>query len=69
MDSGNDVEQPSGIRKKPAGITPSAAKLKRILGASSGCRDLMPYEIELLRRAKQEIAQVANEVLAEKDKH
>lgn len=68
MSLGNEVEQPSGIRKKPTGITPSVAKLKRILGASPGCRDLTAYEIELLRRAKQEVAQAAGEVLAEKDK-
>lgn len=39
------------------------------MGASIGCRDLTPYEIELLRRAKQEIAQIGGEILAEKDKH
>ena len=54
----NNLEQPSGIREKPTGPTPPGAKLNRILGASPGCRDLTPYEIELLRRAKQEIAQI-----------
>lgn len=65
----NDMDQPAVSRDKPAGLTPSAAKLRRILGASPGCRDLTPDEIELLRRAKQEIAQVVGEVLAEKEKH
>jgi len=65
----NDVEQPSGIREKPTGPTPSAAKLQRILGASPGCRDLTPYEIELLRKTKQEIAGCAGEAHADTNKH
>ena len=47
-----------------SGITPSAAKLKRIIGPSPGCRMLTPYEIELLRKSKREMAQVVREVLA-----
>ena len=65
----NKVGPHSGISKKPTGPTPSAAKLKRMLGASPGCRDLTPYEIALLRKTKQEIAQIGGEVLARKDKH
>lgn len=69
MGLNNDLEQPSGIRKKPTGPTPAAADLRRIMGESPGCRNLTPYEIELLRTAAQEIAQVVCEVLAERDKN
>lgn len=48
--------------KKPP--TPSAAKLRQILGTSPTPRMLTPYEIELLRSAAQETAQVVREVLA-----
>lgn len=48
-------------------LTPSAAKLKRIMGPAPGCRNLTPYEIELLRKSKQEIDQLVGEVLKRKD--
>lgn len=65
----NDVEQPSGSREKPTGPTPSVAKLKRIMGTSPGCRDFTPYEIELLRKTKQEIAGCAGEAHVDKNRH
>lgn len=48
-------------------LTPSTAELKRIMGPATGCRNLTPYEIELLRKSKQEIDQVLREVLERKD--
>ena len=48
------------------GLTPSDAKLKRIMGASPAYRMLTPYEIELLRKSAQETAQVVREILAGK---
>ena len=61
----NDAEQPSGRRDKPARTTPSAAKLKQIFGDSPAPRNLTPYEIDLLRKAARETAEVVDEVLAE----
>ena len=46
--------------------TPSIAKLQQILGTSPACRMLTPYEIELLRKSKQEIDQVVGQVLSGK---
>lgn len=48
-------------------LTPSTAKLKRIMGPTPGCRNLTPYEIELLRKSKQEMAQVLRKVRDRKD--
>ena len=48
------------------GLTPSAAKLKRILGVSPAPRMLTPYEVELLRKAAQEADEVVGRVLARK---
>ena len=62
----NDVEQPTGSPDKPARTTLSAAKLKQILGDSPGFRNLTPYEIELLRKSKKEMAQVLREFSAGK---
>ena len=62
----NDAELPSGSRDKQTGISPSAAKLKRTLGDSPGYRNLTPYEIDLLRKSKQEMDQIAGEVFAAK---
>ncbi len=62
----NDAVQRSGRRNKHTWISPSAAKLKQILGDSPAPRNLTPYEIELLRKSKKEMAQVLREVLAEK---
>ena len=44
--------------------SPSADKLKQILGPSPTPRMLTPYEIELLRKSKREMAEIAREVLA-----
>lgn len=48
------------------GLTPSAAKLKRILGVSPAPRMLTPYEVDLLRKAAQEIDEVVGKILARK---
>lgn len=66
MAKDNDAEQPSGSRNKQTGISPSAAKLNQILGDSPAPRNLTPYEIDLLRKAAQETAEVAGEVFAGK---
>ena len=47
-----------------AGLTPSTAKLKRMLGPSPAPRVLTRYEIELLRESTREVVQVVGEVLA-----
>ena len=65
MAKDNDAVQRSGRRDKPARTTPSAAKLKQILGDSPAPRNLTPYEIDLLRKAARETAEVVDEVLAE----
>ena len=48
---------------KNISLTPSAAKLSRILGTSPTPRKLTRYEIELLRQCVQETVQVTREVL------
>ena len=68
MNSDNDAEQPLESDGENTGVTPSSAKLKRIIGTSPAYRMLTPYEIELLRKSKREMAQVVREVLAEKNK-
>jgi hypothetical protein len=40
-----------------ASLTPSTRLLNQKLGTSPGPRQLTPFEIELLRQSKQEIAQ------------
>ena len=64
MSSGSDRKQPKERNDETARLTPSAAKLRQILGTSPTPRMLTPYEIELLRRAAQETAEVVREVLA-----
>ena len=59
-----DTRQPSERDGKTAGLTPSVAKLRRIIGPSPGCRMLTPYEIELLRESKREIDEGVGEILA-----
>ena len=49
------------------GLTPSTIKLKRIMGTSPAYRMLTPYEIELLRKSKQEVAEVVGQMLAKKN--
>ena len=67
MKSDNDTDQTS---KKDGGngVTPSTALLNRMLGTSPTPRMLTRYEIHLLRQSKKEMAQVAHEVFARKDK-
>ena len=47
-------------------LTPSVDKLNRLVGPSPAPRMLTPYEIELLRKAAEEVAEVTRQVLAEK---
>lgn len=54
-------------KKENTRLTPSTVKLKRLIGTSPAPRMLTPYEIELLRQAAKEVAEVTEEVLAEKD--
>ncbi len=49
-------------------LTPSVAKLKRMIGPSPVPRMLTPSEIALLRQSKAEVDWVTGEVLADKDK-
>ena len=46
---------------KNTSLTPSAAKLSRILGTSPTPRMLTSYEIKLLRKSKKEMDQVVGE--------
>lgn len=48
--------------------TPSITLLNRRLGIAPAPRMLTRYEIDLLRQSAKEVAQVAGEVLASKDK-
>ena len=60
----NDTEQPS--ESENTRLIPSVVKLKRLIGTSPACRMLTPYEIDLLRKSAQEVAQVVGEVLGGK---
>ena len=62
----DNAVQRSGRRNKHTWISPSAAKLKQILGDSPGFRNLTPYQVDLLRKSKKEMAQVLREVSAGK---
>ena len=64
MNSANDAETASKGGGKSASATPSIATLNRKLGTSPAPRMLTPSEIDLLRRSKAEVAQVAREILA-----
>ena len=63
----NDEGQPSGSEDEHIGGTPSAVKLKQLIGPSPAPRMLTPYEIELLRKSKREMDQVVGEVLAKQN--
>ena len=63
MKSDNDAD-PTSKKDGGNGVTPSTALLNRMLGTSPAPRMLTPYEIDLLRQSKKEMAQVAHEVLA-----
>ena len=64
MNPANDAEAASKGGGKSASATPSIASLNRKLGTSPAPRMLTPSEIDLLRRSKAEVAQVAREILA-----
>ncbi len=66
MNSDHDTGHPSGRDDRTAGLTPSVAELKRLIGPSPTPRHLTPYEIDLLRKSKQEVDQVSGEVFAGK---
>ena len=61
-----NADRHSDGRDEQTGISPSAAKLKRIMGDSPAPRNLTPYEIELLRKAAQQTAEVAGEAFVGK---
>ena len=65
MAKSNDTEQPSGSENTRT--IPSAIKLQRLIGPSPAPRMLTPYEIELLRKSKREMAQVVGEVFAKQN--
>lgn len=48
-------------------LTSSTIKLKRIIGTSPAYRMLTPYEIELLRKSQEEVAEVVGQILAKKN--
>ena len=64
MNSDNDAKRSPEKDGEAARVSPSAARLKEILGTSPGYRNLTPYEIELLRKSKGEMDQISGEVLA-----
>ncbi len=64
MNFDNDLKKSLDSDDENTGPIPSSAKLKRIIGTSPAYRMLTPYEIELLRKSKREMAQVVREVLA-----
>ena len=64
MNSNNDTGRTSRNGGGNTSATPSLALLNRRLGTSPAPRMLTPYEIDLLRQSKKEMAQVAHEVLA-----
>ena len=64
MNSNNDTGRTSRNGGGNTSATPSLALLNRRLGTSPALRMLTPYEIDLLRQSKMEMAQVAREVLA-----
>ena len=64
MNPRNDVARTSRSGRESTSITPSTALLNRSIGTSRAPRMLTPYEVDLLRRSKAEMARVAHEVLA-----
>ena len=67
MDSDKSTDQTLRSGGGNTRLTPSIAKLQRIMGTSPACRMLTPYEIELLRKCVKEVAEVTREVLAKKN--
>ena len=64
MNSNNDTGRTSRNGGGNTLATPSLALLNRRLGTSPAPRMLTPYEIDLLRQSKKEMAQVTREVPA-----
>ena len=67
MNSENDTGWTSRNGGGNTSATPSIALLNRSVGTSPAPRMLTPYEIDLLRRSKTEMARVAHEVLANRN--
>ena len=67
MNSGKDTDQTSRSGGKRTSATPSIALLNRRLGTSPAPRMLTRYEVDLLRQAAKEVAEVTKEVLANRD--
>ena len=64
MNSKNDTDPNSRNGGGNTSATPSTALLNRSVGTSPAPRMLTPYEIDLLRRSKAEMARVARQALA-----
>ena len=67
MNSENDTGRTSRNGGGNTSATPSIALLNRSVGTSPAPRMLTPYEIDLLRRSKTEMARLAHEVLANRN--
>ena len=67
MNSENDTGRTSRRGGGNTSATPSIALLNRSVGTSPAPRMLTPYEIDLLRRSKAEMARLAHEVLANRN--
>lgn len=68
MNSDNDEGRTSKPGRGTVSATPSITLLNRRLGTSPAPRMLTRDEIDLLQQSAKEVAQVAGEVLARKDK-
>ena len=67
MNSDNDKVRTSKNSGANASLTPSTVLLNRMLGTSPAPRMLTPYEIGLLQKCAEEVAQVTQEVLASRE--
>ena len=67
MNSDNDTERTLKNGSKNISGTPSIALLNRRLGTSPAPRMLTPYEINLLRQSKKEVAEAARAILTDKN--
>ena len=67
MNSNNNTVQISKNGAGSVSATPSLDVLNRRLGVSLAPRMLTPYEIDLLRQSKMEMAQAVSEYLASKE--
>lgn len=66
MHSDNDMDRTSKDEGGKRSLTPSVDKLNQLIGPSPAPRMLTPYEIDLLRKAAEEVTEVTRQVLAEK---